>query len=417
MAQSLSLGRLLSESAGVKFVRFDPKPCGFPKPLISPLPNTLIFPSPLTCRCGSTPRRETSHFRHFSRGRYALGEAYRLAGLNREAVLLAPAYHCVTMLDPAMVLKADVHLYRLQADLSPDLDALEKLLATIEKPVKALLATHYFGIAKDFSRLKALCVNRQIALIEDCSHVLFTERFCAAGTGSYGHFVVSSPYKFFACDDGGLLYMRDDRLLDCLKTVPATPIEELRGVKHAWERSRSARITIADITSIDLRLESMRACPVVLGNDEVEERSAPSPLFSVTSAHRESLRFSRLVVDHASVTDNMRRRRENYLRWLEAVTRIPNCRALFSALPAHCAPYMFPLHIAHPDPHFYWLKHLGVPMWRWDEMADSHCRVSQDYRLHLLHLPCHQALTRNQLDWMIAALDKTLNRSSAKGLQ
>lgn len=401
----------------MKFIRFDPKPCGFPKPRISPLPNTPLLPSPSAWLCRSIPRRASRNFRHFSRGRYALGEAYRLAGLNREGVLLAPAYHCVTMLDPAMALEAEVHLYRLQADLSPDLDALEKLLASIEKPVKALLATHYFGIAKDFSRLKAFCVNREITLIEDCSHVLFTEHFRVAGTGSYGHFVVSSPYKFFACDDGGLLYTPEDHLLDRVKTVPATPVEELRGIKHAWERSRSARIMIGDISSIDLRLESLSACPVVPGNDEIEERSAPSALFSGALAHRESLRCSRLIVDQSSITDNMRRRRENYHRWLEAVTRISNCQTLFSDLPEHTAPYMFPLYIAHPDPHFYWLKHLGVPIWRWDEMADSNCRISQDYRLHLLHLPCHQALTSNQLEWMITALDKTLNRSSAKGFQ
>jgi dTDP-4-amino-4,6-dideoxygalactose transaminase len=59
-------------------------------------------------------------------------------------------------------------------------------------------------------------------------------------------------------------------------------------------------------------------------------------------------------------------------------------------------------------PHFYWLKQLAVPVWRWDEMAVSPCPVARDYRLHLLHLPCHQSLSDDEMDWMLAALGKVL---------
>jgi hypothetical protein len=42
----------------------------------------------------------------------------------------------------------------------------------------------------------------------------------------------------------------------------------------------------------------------------------------------------------------------------------------------------------------------GVPIWRWDDMAVSDCAVATHYRLHLLHLPCHQELTAEQMAWM-----------------
>ena len=54
-----------------------------------------------------------------------------MAGVGREGALLAPAYHCVTMLDPAMALNADIQLYPLHADLSPDLEKLDELLGAI----------------------------------------------------------------------------------------------------------------------------------------------------------------------------------------------------------------------------------------------------------------------------------------------
>jgi hypothetical protein len=61
---------------------------------------------------------------------------------------------------------------------------------------------------------------------------------------------------------------------------------------------------------------------------------------------------------------------------------------------------MFPLLIATPDPHFYQLKQLGLPIWRWDDMAVSGCAVAAGMRLHLLHLPCHQSLSDSQMAWM-----------------
>lgn len=364
----------------------------------------------MSCHSQQTGRWASEHFRHFVHGRYALGEAYRLAGVDRSSAVLAPAYHCVTMLDAAMALDGEIHLYPVRADLSPDPHALDEVLGNIRKPVKALLATHYFGFAHDFGTLRDWCAERDIVLIEDCSHVLFTEHFQARGTGRHGRFVVSSPYKFFPCDDGGLLYSAEARLLDASANTSAPVSEELRGIKRLLEGRRSPTLTTSDIASIDRQLASLCAAPVIPGNDAITERSAPSDYYSAALRTRASLRSSRFVVDHASLDDNILRRRANYQRWLEGVAGVPHCHALCPVLPGDCVPYMFPLHIDHPDPHFYWLKHLGVPIWRWDEMADSSCPIARDYRLRLLHLPCHQALTENQMAWMTAAVGRTLQR-------
>jgi hypothetical protein len=43
-------------------------------------------------------------------------------------------------------------------------------------------------------------------------------------------------------------------------------------------------------------------------------------------------------------------------------------------------------------------------------MAASSCPTANDYRLHLLHLPCHQSLSRTELAWMIACVDKALRQ-------
>jgi dTDP-4-amino-4,6-dideoxygalactose transaminase len=67
---------------------------------------------------------------------------------------------------------------------------------------------------------------------------------------------------------------------------------------------------------------------------------------------------------------------------------------------------MFALLLERPQLDFPRLKRLGVPMWRWDEMAWSECPVAQRYRMALVHLPCHQSLDRAELDWMINSVQR-----------
>ncbi|TXH27077.1 MAG: DegT/DnrJ/EryC1/StrS aminotransferase family protein [Elusimicrobia bacterium] len=397
--------------AAVKFLRFDPQACAFPKPRVPLLPATLRLRSPFAPPASERRSSGSRNFRHFVRGRYALAAAYRLSGLGPGTVLLAPAYHCVTMIDPALACTADVHCYRLHRDLTPDLSSLDSLYTRLEKPVKAVLATHFFGFPCDFDELRRWCDARRITLVEDCSHALFSERWRAPGIGHHGHWVTSSPYKFFPSDDGGLLYSPHPDQLAKVRTTSATLVDELRGLKHLLEKRSNSRPGRSDITEIDRQLAALAARIVVAGDEDVVTCAHPSPLYLPPEVDRASLLSSRFLVDQAQVDDLIRRRRHNYQSWLDAVASFPNCHPLLPTLPPDCIPYMFPLYIDHPNPHFYWLKHLGVPVWRWDEMAVSDCPIAGDYRQRLLHLPCHQDLNDAQIDWLLAAVGKTLSHS------
>jgi dTDP-4-amino-4,6-dideoxygalactose transaminase len=312
------------------------------------------------------------------------------------------------MLDPALDKGADVLLYPLHPDLSPDIAGLDQLLQAPSKPVKALLATHFFGLAQDLSELRSWCDARSIILIEDCSHVLFTESAQSRGTGIFGKFVTASPYKFFPGDDGGLLYAPEARYLADVTTTSPNLVDELRGIKHLVEKSLSGRGVPLDISQLDKRLASLISQPLAVAEERRIPYTQPSKQFSRQESERSSLFSSRWLARGTTTDDIVRKRRANFQRWLEAVAELPSCQAVFGELPTDCTPYMFPLRIEHPTPHFYLLKHLGFPIWRWDEIAASDCPVAQDYRLHLLHLPCHQLLSNAQLDWMITALQKVI---------
>jgi perosamine synthetase len=77
---------------------------------------------------------------------------------------------------------------------------------------------------------------------------------------------------------------------------------------------------------------------------------------------------------------------------------------------------MFPLLLERPESDFPRLKMLGVPMWRWDEMVRSDCPVAQRYRMAVVHLPCHQSLSRAELDWMIDTVEHVCNAEVNRSL-
>lgn len=397
----------------MEYQRFDPTSCGFPKPKV-PILAPLSRQSLGQGRSGLfRPLGLNTNARFFTRGRYALTEAYRLSGVGENGALLAPAYHCRTMLDPAIRLGAKIMFYALKPDLSPDLPALAATLATRQQPVKALLVTHYFGFAQTLEPLADFCAEHAITLIEDCSHALFTRSETntskiKGAMGQTGRFCVASPYKFFPCEDGGLLWRNDDAVLpeDTRKSTP-TLAQEAKGVLRSLMSDHNQNQPL-EVNAVDNEIQTVTNTLTVPGCDVRKQDIHTSEYYDVSEEHLESLRWSRWIMRHTNLVRLAARRRENYQRWGNTVAHLPHCAALFPRLPVDCVPYMFPLTLEHPELHFFALKQLGIPMWRWDDMAVSGCHIASDYRLKMVHLPCHQELTEKQMAWMTTVVNKAM---------
>ena len=402
----------------MRYQSFDPGNCGFPRPRVPLLPG-LAFGSLGPSRA---PRFQAvdagRQSRAYVRGRYALTDAYRLCGVGPGGALLAPAYHCRSMIDPALRLQAPVLLYPSGADLVPDLDALRHLIAHATVPARAMLVTHYFGFAQRLEPLSRLCADHGIDLVEDCSHAMFRALADGATTdpaiGGSGRCAVASPYKFYPCDDGGLLWANRREALPDVASGPQAVIAEIKGVARSLQQL-FARNQHPDQDKLDQQTLAIVDLATVNGSDGSLDSDRPSAYYQPADEGLQSLAWSRWVVRHTQVARLAERRRQNYLRWVQAVAGLPCCHALFPELPASTVPYMFPLLLDYPQTHFHLLKHLGLPIWRWDDIAVSTCKTATDYRLRLLHLPCHQELSSVQMDWMTAAVAAVVQRVSARG--
>ena len=417
------------------FHRFDPSACGFPPPRVPSLPHVppispvsaLSALSALSHPFGSGLRSTSGASfrsgRSYARARYALTDAYQLCGVGAHGALLAPSYHCRTMIDPAVALGAEVGLYRLDADLNPDIDALGAAVAACTQPVKALLATHYFGLARPLQRVQEFCRAHGIALIEDCAHAFVQDRAAhgaepAPSIGSWGRYGVSSFYKFCPSADGGMLWANGGAPMPARRAGGSAARRELRGLWSGLGSSLSPRAAVQslEMSSLGAEIDSLRARLPTLdkGRHWVESPAGVSHHYDPAEQARASLAVSRWVMRHTDVDRLAARRRANHRQWAAAVAGVAGCRALYPTLADGCVPYMFALYIDHPNVHFFAMKHLGIPIWRWDEMAVSPCAVANANRLNLLHLPCHQELSPAQMEWMIAAVTGVLRHIPAE---
>jgi hypothetical protein len=391
----------------LKFQRFDPAKCHFPAPRATLLP-ALNWADLTLGRADTTPAAllDGAGVWHFSRGRYALAAAYRSAGVGPSGALLAPAYHCRTMLDPALALGGAIHFYALNGDLTPQLDSIKAAVAAGQPAIRALVVPHYFGFEQPDALMRKLadfCQQQGIMLIEDCSHAwnIAIERAPTCQAGS-GHVVVASPYKFFACADGGMLWGNPTQISLQKQSHPGI-LSAARAIKTTLAHRAAGVCSMpGPLPAISAEQAAQR------GDDLAESSDQPSALYCRDLEGRTSLALSRWVIRRSRLSVAARWRREQYRAWSDAVAGLPGGRALFPDLPLNCAPYMFPLQISAADPQFFQLKQAGVPIWRWDDMAVSDCPIASKYRLHLLHLPCHQSLNSEQIRWMTSTVARVL---------
>lgn len=379
--------------------RFDARGCGFPAPRVPLLPapglQELAADAadrvPVRLLDGPAARR-------FARGRYALHAAFQAAGLGPDTVLLAPSYHCRTMLDPALALGAGLVLYPLDESLVPDPAHIDRLVDAAGGCARALLVTHYFGVEQPtgvMEALAALCRRRGLLLVEDCAHAwMVAQRRAAAGQFD-GRMVVASPYKYFSCPDGGMLWGEPATLPR--QGPQAGFVAELKALRRMGLRRGTVLPGPAAVTANPSR-----------GADRRERDDHPSFHYDRALERRDALQLTRWLVERARPEAIAASRRRRYRQWVEAVQGLTRAHAFLPELPDSCAPYMFPMLITRPDPDFFLLKQAGMPIWRWDDMAVSDCSVAGSYRTRLLHLPCHQGLSDAQMDWMLALAHKVL---------
>lgn len=346
--------------------------------------------------------------RRLTSGRAALFAAMQALGVRAGDTVLAPSYHCPTLVAPLRAAGAAVQFYPLDAHGLPALDGLVPSPGT-----RALVVAQLFGLPRSLAAVRAWCDARGIAMVEDCAHSFFGP----AGerpVGHWGDLATASLSKFFPVSEGGLLAaarplppqaLRPAGLKGQLKpwvdllergsehgrlTGLNAPLRALWRLKNGPPRAPAAGGMPRPLTEPEM----MADC------DLARSEQAPPALTHWLAG----LPRGRIV----------QQRRANFTRLHALTAALPGARPLFGPLPAQAAPYVMPLWVDEPEGVYAALRAAGCAVFRWDrvwpgvpDFADDH---GAQWRTHVLQLLCHQDLTDAQIAHTGALLAQHLNR-------
>ena len=84
---------------------------------------------------------------------------------------------------------------------------------------------------------------------------------------------------------------------------------------------------------------------------------------------------------------------------------------MWSELSDGVVPYVFPFLLSTPEVTFHALRCTGVPMYRWEDVAEEACSIARNYKMRLVQFPCHQALTDEEVSDLISSIERVLKSS------
>lgn len=352
-------------------------------------------------------------------GRASILIALEMFGIGQGDQVLVPTYHCPTMITPIIKVGAEPIFYPLNPDGSADL----RWIATQDiSRVRVILAAHFFGLPQAMSALRAWCDSQQIKLIEDCAHSLFGSSD-GRPVGSWGHLAIASLTKFLPLPEGGCLVNNVG-----LPNFPQLGRPGLKaqikaafdivhaGVNHG--RIKGIRSTLEFLLSLLKMGRQPVAAPV---DDEVSNASSALE-FNLGPTHQTLTLACRWIAMLAPRQRIVEKRRQQYRFFAQAFQDCEFARPLVNELPDGAAPYVFPLWVDEPDPGYFELRRLGFPVSRWDRLWPHVSRIPRDFGQewshHILQLACHQDLTPDELNRMVALIKSVYSpttRTKSKG--
>jgi perosamine synthetase len=199
-------------------------------------------------------------------GSAALYLAYRALGVRANDEVVVPAYSYPGAVSSLLMLGARVRL----CDVDPatgniDPSSLERV---ITGDTRAVLATHFWGLAADVRACRSICDDAGAALIEDASHAFGTHIGSQhVGTfGEVGCFSVQSNKTVWG-GEGGLLVTNNQELYEQVTLLSSLRDRILETVHHPdnradWESGRGAKFKMHPLAAA-LALASLRELPQV----------------------------------------------------------------------------------------------------------------------------------------------------------
>ena len=317
--------------------------------------------------------------------RNGLWHIMRIMNLSPDDEVLIPSYNCGAEVDPVVKWGAKVKLYRVDSKLLIDINDLR---AKINQNTKAVMITHYFGFPQPVDIIRKICDEKELYLIEDCTHSMLST-YRNKPLGSFGDFSVYSFKKFLPVPDGGAMVI-NNRRVRFAGMLKSPPLEfELNNLakqlilKITGINNKGLLLTFGHFTSVFQKSEFL--------TDPLSGRKSKLPTrwydyrTDPKKAGWKPTRYSALLLGKYARENYLeyivRKRKENFRFMLEQLKTSDSAVPVFDNLPDEVCPSLFPVFVRERDKTHEVLTRNGIfclkawsvfyPGMPWDHFPDS----------------------------------------------
>ena len=354
--------------------------------------------------------------------RNAIYHSLRALGIHPGETVLVPAYICAAAVEPIEAYGAKAAFYGVERTCLPDFSDLE---ARIDGGTRAILAVHYFGFPCGIRRIREICDQHGLSLIEDCAHVL---RGMDGDQllGTFGEASVFSWRKFLPIYDGGELVLNRwerDLTVDWRRESFLFTLREgknlLEGTLPGAFASALRNLRLSQPSSADA---TASADPPPTRDGRLLHVDPHSNSFDKKMVNFPITRLSRVLLEHCALERIIAKRRENYGYLQQRLAELRGIRLMFDDLPAGACPWVLPFFLEEmPNGHLF-LRKLGIPAVTWGGVrhpgiCSAEFPVADFLYENLIFLPIHQDLRKKDLDLIVEGVKTVRENGPANAAQ
>ncbi len=285
---------------------------------------------------------------------------------ERNTVLL-PAFHCTTVVEPALRAGWKVRFYRIRTDLSIDLEHLQSQLS---KDVAALLVIHFLGFPAPLEDTHRMSREAGCYLIEDWAHS-FLRGPEAAIPGDQGDFALFSFYKHAPSFAGGGLRLNTKITWPLPSQISAGKRQSALIAKRLLEQivdNSSGSLLKSGLQKFERWRVKMKSRQNTASETSSENSIEPAYEFSDRLARAGIPWLSRRVLLATRWAGLMEARRRNYAYLAQNLLENQWMQKVHTALPPDVCPWAFPVWMSARAEQDVQLRARGVPLFTFGEV-------------------------------------------------
>ncbi len=205
---------------------------------------------------------------------------------------------------------------------------LSEIKSLIDKNTKAIFVVHYFGYPANIKPLKQLAAEKNIALIEDCAHVIFGN-LDNQNLGKFGDYSIFSVRKMLVLSDGGYLVVND-------RTSSFYP---------SYNKRVNSLYSFSNFIKSRGEEEYLK---ITRGNDLLKTVKLPERGYidynRITKPKIKNIsRFSEFYSNYSGLYKHVKTRRKNYNYLFNIIKEFSFIKPLFNCRAKSWTPYSFPI--------------------------------------------------------------------------